>query len=193
MPRWEPDGVERLQAAALELFAEQGFEGTTVAEIARRAGLTPRSFFNHFSDKREVLFGLSAAFQQQVVGEIAACADAAAPLDAVVHALQIAVDATFEERRTTVVRRQRILDANPQLQEREHSKRAVLIDAMAEALQARGVDPESALLAAGAGMLVQQTATLRWMRPTEHRPLRELMADTLLTLRATVTGTPAPE
>ena len=190
MPRWEPDGVGRLQAAAFELFAEQGFERTTVAEIARRAGLTRRTFFNHFADKREVLFGLGSEFQEEVVREIAARADALPPLDAVVRALQVASDAMFEERRAAVIRRQEIIDANPELHERELSKRAALTDAIAAALRARGVDPETALLAAGAGMLVQETATRRWTRPAEGRPLRELLSDALRSLRTIAAQTP---
>ena len=183
MPRWEPDGVGRLQAAAFELFAEQGFERTTVAEIARRAGLTRRTFFNHFADKREVLFGLGSEFQQEVVREIAAGADALPPLDVVVRALQAASEEMFEGRRAAVARRQEIIDANPELQERELGKRAALTDAVAAALRARGLDPETALLAAGAGMLVQQTAVRRWTRPAESRPLRELLPEALRSLR----------
>jgi len=190
MPRWEPDGVERLQAAALELFAEQGFERTTVAEIALRAGLTQRTFFNHFADKREALFGLSLEFQQEILREIAACPDALPPLDAVVHALQAAAEAMFEERRAAVIRRHEVIDANPELQERELSKRAALTDAIAAALHARGVDPETALLTASAGLLVQQTAIRRWTRPAESRPLRELLADALRSLRTTVSQRP---
>ena len=184
MPRWEPDGVGRLQAAAFELFAEQGFERTTVAEIARRAGLTRRTFFNHFADKREVLFGLGSEFQQEVVREIAAFADTVPPLDAVVRALQAASDTMFEGRRAAVTRRHEIIAANPELHERELSKRAALTDAIAAALRARGVDPETALLTAGAGMLVQQTATRRWTQPGEGRPLGELLPDALRSLRA---------
>jgi len=183
MPRWEPDGVGRLQAAAFELFAEQGFERTTVAEIAQRAGLTQRTFFNHFADKREVLFGLGSEFQQEIVREIAACADTLPPLDAVVRALQAAADTMFEERRAAVTRRHEIIDANPELQERELSKRAALTDAIAAALHARGLDPETALLTASAGMLVQQTAIQRWTQPAESRPLRELLSDALHSLR----------
>ncbi len=184
MPRWEPDGFERLQAAAFELFAEQGFERTTVAEIARRAGLTQRTFFNHFADKREVLFGLSSEFQQGIVGTVAACPDTLPPLDVVVHALQAVSERMFEERQAAVRRRHEIVDANPELQERELSKRAALTDAIAAALHARGVDPETALLTAGVGMLVQQTATRRWTQPAESRPLRELLSDALHSLRA---------
>lgn len=186
MPRWEPDGLERLQAAAFELFAEQGFEGTTVAEIAQRAGLTQRTFFNHFADKREVLFGLSWEFQSEVVRELAACADALPPLDAVVRALQAAGETIFEERRAAVTRRNEIIDANPELQERELGKGAALTDAIAAALRARGLDPDTARLTASAGMLVQQTAIRRWTQPAESRPLRELLSDALHSLRTTV-------
>jgi AcrR family transcriptional regulator len=186
MPRWRPDAVERLQAAAFELFDEQGFERTTVAEIAQRAGLTQRTFFNHFADKREVLFGLSSAYQQEIVREIAACVPSVSPLDAVVQALQAAAESMFEERRAAVTRRHEIIKANPELYERELSKQAALTDAIAAALHARGLDPETALLTAGAGMLVHQAAIQRWTQPAENRPLRELLSDALQSLRTTV-------
>ena len=186
MPRWEPDGVERLQAAAFELFDEQGFERTTVAEIAQRAGLTQRTFFNHFADKREVLFGLSSELQQEIVREIATCADTLPPLDAVVRALQATADKMFEERRDAVTRRHRIIGANPELRERELSKRAALTDAIAAARHARGLDPDTALLTASLSMLVEQTAIQRWTQPAESPPLRELLSDALYSLRMTV-------
>jgi AcrR family transcriptional regulator len=185
--RWEPDGVGRLQAAAFELFAEQGFENTTIAEIAERAGLTKRSFFNHFADKREVLFGPGSELQREfVVRGIADSAAAVSPLDAVVRGLQAAADEFFEGRRASVVRRREIIDANPELQERELGKRAALTDAIAEALGARGVDADTALLSARAGVLVQQTAMHRWTTQPEQgeRALRDLLADALDSLRA---------
>lgn len=192
MPRWEPDGLERLQTAAFELFAEQGFEHTTVAVIAQRAGLTQRTFFNHFADKREVLFGLSSEFQKEIIREIAACADPSPPLDAVVHVLLVVSDAMFDQRRLEVARRHQIIDANPELQERELSKRAALTDAIAVALRARGLDPESALLTASAAMLVQQTAIRRWTQLAENPPLGELLLDALHSLRTTVSQKPNP-
>lgn len=186
MPRWEPNAVERLQNAAFELFDEQGFERTTVVEIARQAGLTQRTFFNHFPDKREVLFSLAAELQQAILAEIAACGDTVPPLDAVVGALQVATDTMFKERRAAVTRRLQIIAANPELQERELSKRSTLTDAIAAALHARGLDPETAFLTASAGMLVLQTAERRWTQPAESRPLRELLSDALGSLRTTV-------
>ena len=192
MPRWEPDGFDRLQAAAFDLFDEQGFERTTVAEIARRAGLTQRTFFNHFADKREVLFGLSSGFQKQVEQVISTGATTLPPLDAIVHALHVVADAMFEERRAAVMRRHRIVEANPELRERELSKLAALTDAIAAALRARGHDADTALLTASVGMLVYRTAIQRWTRPEERRPLHTLFADALDSLRSTVNQQSGP-
>ncbi len=185
MPRWEPDAVGRLQAAAFELFAEQGFDRTTVAEITERAGLTKRTFFNHFADKREVLFGPVSEGQREIVTrEIAACPAALAPLDAVVHGLQAAADTLFEERRAAAARREEIIGANPELQERELRKRAALTDAIADALRARGTGSDTAVLSARAGVLVQQTAMQRWTQSAGDRPLRDFLSDALDSLRA---------
>jgi AcrR family transcriptional regulator len=185
MPRWEPDGVGRLQAAAIELFAERGFERTTVAEITQRAGLTKRTFFNHFADKREVLFGpVAEIYRETVTREIAGCPDALPPLEAIVRGLQAAGDTMFEARRAAVTSRREIIDANPELLERELRKRAALTDAIAGALRTRGVDPDTALLSAHLGVLVQQTAMQRWTQSAENRPLRAFFSDALLSLRA---------
>lgn len=185
MPRWEPDAVGRLQSAAFELFAEQGYERTTVAEITERAGLSKRTFFNHFTDKREVLFGPVSDLQQEIVTrEIAACPADLPPLDAAVRGLRTAADTLFEPRRDAVTRRREIIAANPELEERELRKRAALTDAIAEALRARGTDTDTAFLSAQAGVLVHQAAMRRWTQSAGNRPLRDFLADALLSLRA---------
>jgi AcrR family transcriptional regulator len=192
MPRWEPDGVGRLQAAAIELFAERGYERTTVAEITQRAGLTKRTFFNHFADKREVLFGpVAETYRETVTREIAACPDALPPLEAIVCGLQAAGDTMFEARRAAVTSRREIIDANPELLERELRKRAALTDAIVGALRTRGVDSDTALLSAHVGVLVQQTAMQRWTQSAENRPLRDFFSDALLSLRAIAAQTTA--
>lgn len=190
MPRWEPDSVGRLQAAAIDLFAEQGFERTTVAEIAERAGLTKRTFFNHFADKREVLFAPGPDPQREIVTrEIAASADTVPPIDAVLRGLRAAADEMFEQRRAAVTRRREIIDANPELAERELGKRAALTDAIADALQRRGVAPDTALLTARVGVLVQQTAMRAWTRAADDQPLREHLSAALRSVH-TITGPP---
>src|SRR6266480_4879862 len=88
MGRWEPNARGRLERAALELYCELGYEQTTVAEIARRAGLTERTFFRHFADKREVLFAGSSSLLEALMNAVAAAPAEASPMDAAVAALQ---------------------------------------------------------------------------------------------------------
>ena len=96
--RWQPDARGRLEQAAMELYVERGFESTTVAEIAERAGLTERTFFRHFADKREVLFAGSDEFQELLVGTVAKAPESLPPLDAVATGLE-AVSRMLQERR----------------------------------------------------------------------------------------------
>ena len=105
MGRWEPDSRGRLEQAALGLYGERGFDNTTVADIAARAGLTERTFFRYFADKREVLFSGAGALQELLVAAVATAPDAAAPIDAVAAALD-AAGALFEERRHFARQRQ---------------------------------------------------------------------------------------
>ena len=187
MPRWEPNAAGRLQDAAIELFAEQGFDRTTVAGIADRAGLTERTFFNHFANKRDVLFGpISEVQRAVVVREITACPTGTPPLEAVVRGLQAAAEEVLEPLRIPAARRRAIIDATPELQEREQGKRAALTTAIAAALRERGVDVDTALISAGAGVLIGQIAEQRWVRPDEQRPLRDLLPEALSSLRAAI-------
>src|ERR1700745_1930889 len=118
MSRWEPNARGRLEQAALQLFIERGFDETTVAEIAQRAGLTERTFFRHFADKREVLFWGQDTLIGLVTAHTAGAPNAASPFDAVGEALR-AVGEIFEGRREHARRRQAVVAANPGLQERE--------------------------------------------------------------------------
>src|SRR5271167_4476844 len=165
MGRWEPDARGRLAKAAMALYAEQGFEQTTAAEIAARAGLTERTFFRHFADKREVLFGGAAELEALLLeGVLAAPADAA-PIEIVAAALR-PVDELFTERRSLARRRQAIIDANPELQERELIKLARL----AAALRDRGVGEPDASLAAEAGIAVFRVGFEQWIADPDDGP-----------------------
>ncbi|OZI30001.1 TetR family transcriptional regulator [Bordetella genomosp. 10] len=191
MPRWKPNAAGRLHDAAIALFVEQGFDNTTVAEIAERAGLTERTFFNHFANKRDVLFGKPSELQEQIVArEIAASAADVAALDAVVHGLQATADEVLEELRGPATRRRQIIATTPELQEREESKLSSLTSVIARTLQKRGLDSDAALLTARVGVLIKQMAEQRWVQPGEQRRLRELLADALASIRAVTNQTP---
>ena len=144
MARWEPGARERLQAAALELFATRGFEQTTAAEIAQSVGLTERTFFRHFSDKREVLFYGQEQFLQAFLDGVQAAPPGAAPLEVIAAALHAAGSFFPDERRSYSRMRQAVIDQNPALQEREGHKLAGLAATVASALRARGVGEPAA-------------------------------------------------
>src|ERR1700759_3032064 len=135
MARWQPDSQSRLEEAALALYGERGVENTTVAEIAARAGLTERTFFRYFADKREVLFGGSGALQELLVDAVAKAPATAPPIAAVAAALD-AAGALLEDRADRARQRHAVIAANTELQERELIKLATLAAALADALRA---------------------------------------------------------
>jgi AcrR family transcriptional regulator len=182
MARWQPGSRGRLHAAALELYATRGFQHTTVAEIARRAGLTERTFFRHFGDKREVMFAAAGALQEALVSTVANAPASLAPLEAVAAGLA-AVAAELPDRETARAR-QTIIAANPELRERELTTFAALSAALAEALRARGLPDPAATLAAEVGMAVFRIAFERWIDDTDDRDLPELIRETLGELEA---------
>ena len=187
MSRWEPDARGRLEQAAMELFLERGFEQTTVTEIANRAGLTQRTFFRHYADKREVLFAGSAALQELLVSTLASAPDSAAPIDAVATALEAAA-AALQERREYSRQRQAVIAANPELHERELIKLASLSAALAGGLRQRGVTDPAASLAAEAGIAVFRIAIERWQNDTGQRDLPQLIRESLDALKAMTAG-----
>jgi AcrR family transcriptional regulator len=188
MSRWEPNAHGRLVQAALELFQERGYDRTTVQEIAERAGLTERTFFRYFSDKREVLFGGGAALQDLLAGTVAAAPATARPIDAVAAALDAAA-AELEPLRERAVARRALVAAHAELRERELNKMTSLGAAIAEALRGRGVAEPAASLTAEAGIAVFKVAFERWIDDADRRPLSHHMRASLDELRAVVAGT----
>lgn len=187
MGRWEPNARGRLEQAALELYVERGYVQTTVAEIAARAGLTERTFFRHFADKREVLFGGAGGLRDLMVGAVVDAPDSAAPMEAVAAALR-AAGAMFEERHEGARLRQSVISANAELQERELIKLASLGAALAEALRGRGVGDPAASLAAEAGIAVFRVGFEQWINGPGEPPISEVMAAALGELKAVVAG-----
>jgi AcrR family transcriptional regulator len=163
MARWQPDARSRLAESALDLYEERGFEGTTVADIAERAGLTKRTFFRHFADKREALFSGSAELERLIVEGIAAAPASDAPLDAVVAGVSATAAVFDAERQPYARRRAAIVDANPGLQERELIKMERLSAAIVAALGQRGVQEPAASLTARAGVTIFHVAFRQWV------------------------------
>jgi AcrR family transcriptional regulator len=181
--RWEADARGRLERSALALYAERGFEQTTVAEIAKRAGLTERTFFRHFADKREVLFGRSSELREFLVSAVANAPDSAAPMDAVVAALTAAGAVFNEQRRGYSRQRQAIIAANADLRERELIKLASMATVIADTLRGHGVPDPAASLTAEAGIAIFRVAFERWVDETNTQDWPELVRESLDELR----------
>jgi AcrR family transcriptional regulator len=187
MARWEPDSQGRLAQAALDLFAEQGFDNTTVAEIAERAGLTERTFFRHFNDKREVLFGGAGALQDLFVSGVLGAPEGAAPIDAVLAALESGAS-LLQQRRDFALHRFKVIEANVELQERELIKLASLAAAVTAALHERGVAEPTASLTAEAGIAIFRVAFARWVHEPGDADFVRLIRQSLEDLRAATLG-----
>ena len=174
----------RLQRAALELYAERGFDRTTAADIAARADVTERTYFRHFPDKREVLFDGEAAMQQALADAVSNAPPGLAPLPALLAAF-LSVVPMFERDRAVKELRHRIISSAPELQERELMKLAHLTDALTEALEQRGAPPGLASLAAACGTAVLTRARLQWLAGS-HRDYAALLTDAFAELGSLV-------
>jgi AcrR family transcriptional regulator len=188
MGRWEPNAQSRLRQAAMELYAERGFDQTTVAEIADRAGLTERTFFRHFVDKREVLFAGSERLQQMLVDSVAASSGPPG-LGSVAAAFEQAAAEYFPPVEFSR-QRQRVIDANPALQEREIAKLDRVAAALAVALRLRGAADPAAALAAEAGVAAFKVAFIRWVADPADGALDDHLRESFTELRAVVTSAP---
>ena len=181
MGRWEDNAVGRLQDAALELYREPGYDRVTVAEIAERAGLTRRTFFRYFPDKREVLFFGTEKLEAFVAEGVLAAAPGAPALEAVATALAGVSRRSDEDPAFAAFARQRhaLIRTYAELRERELGKLASLASAMAAALRRRGVADPAASLAAEAGVAAFKVGFERWVDDPRRRKmghhLREAM------------------
>jgi AcrR family transcriptional regulator len=171
----------------MELYRERGFEQTTVAEIAKRAGLTERTFFRYFADKREVLFAGAGQLQDFLVSALASTPESAAPIDAIAAALQAAA-ALLQERGEYAGQRQAVIASHTELRERELIKLASLASALAATLRQRGVAEPAASLAAEAGIAVFRIAFERWASQPSQAGLAQLIRESLDELKAVTAG-----
>lgn len=189
MGRWKPDARDRLERAALALFVEHGYEDTTVAEIADRAGLTRSTFFRHFTDKREVVFGGHDFLADLFAGAVRAAQPSATPLECLAVALENAGRVAFTpDRHDLAVKRRSVIAATSELQERALLKRARLGSAVAEALRDRGTDDLTAHLAAEMCALAFAAAFTRWAAPDNAQPFAQIARAALHDLRARATA-----
>ncbi len=171
----------------MDLYLEHGFDQTTVADIAERAGLTERTFFRHFTDKREVLFGGQDVLHELTAKAIAEAADSAAPIDVMESALTVVCEMIGQDREFSR-QRQSVIDANAALRERELIKLASLAETSAEALRARGVREPAASLTAEVGIAAFKIGFVRWIESDRGRTLTESAREAIAELKTVTAG-----
>jgi AcrR family transcriptional regulator len=182
--RWEPGARERLEQAALELFGEQGFAETTVPQITAKAGLTTRTFFRHFTDKREVLFAGEDVVRQLVAGYLAQAPADETPMQLIARGLPEMATAVFEGRRDELRNRRAVVARDEGLLERDLRKRAALSAQIRAGLLQRGADELTATLTAELSVTVMHTSVARWLARDDDRPVAAIVTETLAALRA---------
>ena len=187
MPRWEPDARERLVNAALHLFSEQGYDDTTVAEIAERAGLTKSTFFRHFPDKRDVLAAGQETLSRLLAEGVAKAPEGATPLAAVAAGLEWTTAAMTPFNRELAPRLQAVIATSSELQERARLKQVGMAAAMADALRARGVPDLVATVAAEVGVLAFKEAFAAWVETDNQQELSDLARTALARLHSALT------
>ncbi len=176
MPRWEAGAQDRLLNAAMELFTAEGYDQTSVADIAAAAGVTERTFFRHFADKREVLFGGANLLEEPMLAALADGPDPAAnPGCAMLSALTAAGEA-LESRRDFTRRRHAVVASHASLRERELLKLAGLADSAADALRQRGVSEEEAVTVAEVAVTLFRVAFERWVSDAGAGSFAEVLA-----------------
>jgi AcrR family transcriptional regulator len=190
MSRWEPDAIGRLRQAAMELYRERGYDETTVAQIASRAGLTERTFFRYFADKREVLFHGAERLQAFLVEQVVAAPASTPPMEAVASALHAVASASEEGRDFADFARQRhaLMVIHADLRERELMKLASLASATSEALRRRGVSEPAASLVAEAGIAVFKVSFGRWVADPKQRKWGHHMRQAMEVLETATSG-----
>lgn len=182
MPRDGGPARLRLQQAALRLFEERGFDQVTAAEIAAAAGVTERTFYRHFADKREALFGGEKPLRDALVAGVAGAPAELAPLPALLWSFRTVVPMVAGNRPLSEPMRRVIADT-PALRERQQAKTAALTEALATALRDRGVPEATASLAAQIGMAAYGNAAAAWFRHPD-RDLDTIVRDAFDDLRA---------
>ena len=184
--RWAPDARERLETAALDLFVENGYEETTVAQIADRAGLNRATFFRHFTDKREVLFGGEDLLAGRFGDAIRDASPDATLTECLLAAVAAAGAAMTPQQRAKAAQRVLVVAANTEVQERGLLKHARIAGSISAALRARGADELTARLGAEVGMLAFRIAVERWMESDDDEPFALHAAAALSELRTRV-------
>ena len=182
MGRWEPDARGRLLHAALDLFADQGYEATTAAQIAAHAGLTKTTLFRHFADKREILFQGQPALVSVVASGVASAPDEATATELLRAGVRALCEWHVPEQQEIGRRIRPLVDLSPELQERTAFKRSVLAGALAEALHERRVERRAAAALSDVGIRAYYDGFAAWTDARRDEPLWDVVSEELIAI-----------
>ena len=182
MARWVPDTRNRLERAALELFFERGFDAVTVPDITAHVGLTTRTYFRHFADKREVLFADSEEMPALAARLVLDAPPDLGPVEVMAHGLPTLAASAFDGRLELLTLRRKIIDAHAGLRERELQKMEQLVEAIADAFRRRGVDDHTAAVVAETAIGVVKVSLRLWVASPHPEPLGMIMRESLTRL-----------
>jgi AcrR family transcriptional regulator len=182
MGRWEPDARGRLLRAALDLFAEKGYEATSAAEIAARAGLTKTTLFRQFADKREILFQGQESLVRVATEGVASAPVGAAPLELLESGVRALCDTHMVEQQGIGRQINTLIDASADLRERAAFKRASIATALADALAERLRDHRLAGVLADIGVRAYYDGFDTWIDTRRADPLWSVVSDELTAL-----------
>jgi AcrR family transcriptional regulator len=174
-------------SAAVELFSEHGFAATTVPQITERAGLTTRTFFRHFADKREVLFGHEDA-PAQARAVLAQAPPGMTTAEFIAWGLGLMARERFDGHRDELRVIQTLIDSDESLQERALRKREMLNSLVGEALRSRGLGERQARLLAEATVSALYVALDQWLNSETDVNIDVLALNALAGLHADLGG-----
>ncbi|MDI3409258.1 TetR/AcrR family transcriptional regulator [Streptomyces cavernicola] len=191
MGRWDVATHWRLANAATELFEERGYDAVTATHIAERAGVTRRSYFRYYADKREVMFAGTGQTPPELYQAVRAVCPGTPPLATALEALA-RVGSLLIAHQRNLARRRALIEAIPELKERDRTKLAELAEVVCAALTHRGADEDTARIVAQIALVAYENALARWLKAEGREDFASCIAAAATTLQAAVPGTAHP-
>jgi AcrR family transcriptional regulator len=156
----------QLQATATRLFAEQGYDATTVEQIARAAGVSHMTFFRHFPTKDAVI--LDDGFDPAIAAAVAAAPDSLSPVNRVCAGMRAALSDVELPEQEQVRQRVRIAAQHPALRMGMHANTEATREAVVRVLLEDGTDEFAARVAAAAVLAALTVALQEWCLSDEE-------------------------
>jgi AcrR family transcriptional regulator len=180
--------MQRVQAAALDLFEARGFDSVTIEEIALAAEVGPATVYRNFGGKERIVLWddydpmlLQTLAQELATGDL---------IDGVLRALARSLSVVLDDDRARILRRARLIQRTPALQMATASDQRLLRAALADVLIAtkRARDPLEARVWAGAMVTALDSGVEHWLAQAGREPLARCFTMAFRRLRRLAAG-----